>query len=132
MLRLTALTAVTALAACAPAWTYPEPPMAELKPLTEVKEVAAAQVDDYMVITVDAVAPTPGYTDLSLRPFNYIQAPPDGIYDFTAVGKPPGGVVAMHTQPVRYKYRWRGLGPNVRGVRVHAGDSAVEAVVKGR
>ena len=132
-MRLIALAAAAlALNACAPAWTYPAPAAADLKPLTEVKEVAAAQVDDYMVITVDAVAPTPGYTDLSLRPVQYIQKPPDGMYDFTAVGKPPGGIVPFHTQPVRFKYRWRGVAADVKGVRVHAGDSVVEARLSGR
>jgi hypothetical protein len=131
-MRPIALAAALAVSACAPAWTYPAPPVGELKPLTEVKAVAAAQADDYMVITVDAVAPTPGYTDLSLRPVNYIQRPPDGIYDFTAVGKPPGGIVAQHTEPVHFRYRWHGVGADVKGVRVHAGDSVIEAKLTGR
>lgn len=124
--------AAALLSACAPAWTNPPPPDSALRPLVEVKEVSAAQTDDYMVITVDAVAPTPGFTDLSLRPVQYIQKPPDGMYDFTAVGKPPDGIVPQHTQPVQFKYRWHGVGADVKGVRVHAGDSAVEAKLQGR
>jgi hypothetical protein len=131
-MRTIAVTAVLAMTGCAPAWTYPAPPIATLTPLTEVTAVAAAQVDDYIVVTVDAVAPTPGYTDLSLRPVNYIQRPPDGMYDFTAVGKPPVGIAPQHTEPVHFTYRWHGVGADVKGVRVHAGNSEIEVKLTGR
>ena len=108
-----------------------DPPAADakgaVKPLYQVDAVSVAMSGTTAIVSVKAMAPTPGYTGLTLRPVQYIQAPPDGVYDFTAVGTAPTGVVPFHTQPVEFTYRWRQVGGNVRGVRVHAGESTVEA-----
>ena len=37
-----------------------------------------------LTIFVEALAPTPGYTDFTIKPVTYIQRPPDGIYDVTS------------------------------------------------
>jgi hypothetical protein len=120
-----------ALSACAS-----DPPAGQargaVKPLYQVDTVQVRMEGTTAVIDVKATAPTPGYTGLTLRPVQYIQAPSDGVYDFTAVGTAPTGVAPFHTQPVAFTYRWRHVGANVRGVRVHAGESAVEARLPGR
>src|SRR4051812_13772632 len=86
-----AIAALITSCAAAPA-AAPSP---DLRPLTQIINVRIAQADDLIDIYVDAIAPTPGYSELTLRPVNYIQRPPDGMYDFTAVGKPPSGIVPM-------------------------------------
>lgn len=129
-MRLLLVSAIGALAACAAAPAEPAP--TDLRPLVQVTNVRAAQVDSLIVISVEATAPSPGFTHLTLLPVTYIQAPPDGIYDFTAVGKAPTGIVPLHTQPVVFRYRWRGVGPQVRGVRVHARDSVIEVKLGAR
>jgi hypothetical protein len=131
-MRLVLLSAATlALSACAF-----DPPQAatpgKVRPLTQVDAVSVKLAGTTATISVKAMAPTPGYTRLTLRPVAYIQAPPDGIYDFNAVGTAPTGIVPFHTQPVEFTYRWSHVGANVRGVRVHAGDSAVEARLPGK
>jgi hypothetical protein len=120
-----------ALTACA---SGPPPAQAAgaQKPLTQVDAVDVRVEGTTAVVSVKAIAPTPGYTSLTLRPVQYIQAPPDGIYDFTAVGTAPSGIVPFHTVPVQFSYRWSHVGSNVKGVRVHAGDSAVMARIAGR
>jgi hypothetical protein len=128
-MRLTMLIGLSALlTACAS-----EPPAAEAKggqkPLYQVDAVELRMEGTTAVVSVKAMAPTPGYTGLTLRPVQYIQAPPDGVYDFTAVGTAPTGVVPFHTQPVEFTYRWNNVGKTVKGIRVHAAQSAVSAPI---
>ena len=124
-MRLLMLIGTTAaLAACA---SDPPAQAKAQKPLYQVDAVSISVSGTTATVNVKAMAPTPGYTDLTLRPVQYIQAPPDGIYDFTAVGTAPTGVVPFHTQPVEFTYRWTDVGPRVNGIRVHAGESAALA-----
>ncbi len=130
MRRLMLIGLTAALGACA---SDPPPAQAEgaVKPLYQVDAVDIRMQGTTAIVSVKAMAPTPGYTNLTLRPVQYIQAPPDGVYDFTAVGKAPTGIVPFHTQPVEFTYRWTNVAPNVKGIRVHAGESAVTARLPG-
>jgi hypothetical protein len=103
-------------------------------PLAEIRSVrVVASLEPLnLQIDVDAMAPTPGFTALTLRPVTYIQRPPDGIYDVTAVGRPPVAIVPAVLDPVRFTYRWTGFPEDLRGVRVHASGNAVEAMLPGR
>jgi hypothetical protein len=107
-------------------------PSGEMKSLAQVDSATVKMMGTTAVIRVSGMAPTPGYRNWTLRPVQYIQAPPDGVYDFTAVGAAPTGIVPFHTVPVQFTYRWTHVAPNVRGVRIHANDSAVEARIPGR
>jgi hypothetical protein len=102
--------------------------------LAEIRSVrvAATLQPLNLVIDVDAMAPTPGFTALSLRPVTYIQRPPDGIYDVTAVGAPPDANVPAVLDRVRFTYRWTGFPEDLRGVRVHASGNAIVAMLPGR
>jgi hypothetical protein len=125
------LAAASLLGACAS-----DPPdeaaTGEIHMLAQVDAVGVTLSGATATITVKGMAPTPGYTHLTLRPVNYIAAPQDGIYDFTAVGTRPTGVVPFHTEPVTFTYRWTKVGADAKGVRIHANDSAVEARIAGR
>jgi hypothetical protein len=130
-MRLPLAAGLFALAACATA-PADGAPSGETRPLTQVDAVSIRMAGpNTAVVTVRGIAPTPGYSHFTLKPFNYVQAPPDGIYDFNAVAQPPSGVVAMHTVPVEFTYRWT-IGDRERAIRVHANASAVEARLPGK
>jgi hypothetical protein len=136
MLRL-ALIAAFALAACqtdaAPRPSRGRPPGAPEQQLAQIISVTVRKESPMAVsVTVKAMAPTPGYTHLNLRPVTYIQRPPDGIYDLTAVGTPPSGIVAQVLTPVEFRYVWQTFPGEMRGVRVHATGGALEARLPGR
>src|SRR3954469_3282818 len=97
--------AALCLAACA-SQAPQAAPNREMKPLAQVDAVQVRMMGRTAVIRVSGMAPTPGYRGWTLRQVQYIQAPPDGVYDFTAVGVAPGGIVPFHTQPVQFTYRW--------------------------
>ena len=131
-MRLVAFAAVLSLSACA---TDPAPKgSGEARPLAEINSVrlVATMEPRNLVIEVDALAPTPGYSGLTIRPVNYIQAPRDGIYDVTALGVPPDGIVAQHLDRVHFTYRWTGFPGDLRGVRVHSNGNAIEAMLPAR
>lgn len=126
--------ATLALAACqtnaAPQPSRGSPPGAPEQQLAQIIAVTVRKESPQTVavtVTVKAMAPTPGYTRLSLRPVTYIQRPPDGIYDLTAVGTPPGGVVAQVLTAVEFRYVWQAYPSEMKGVRVQGTDGAVEA-----
>lgn len=115
---------------CAAQPVEPAPPGVE-RELAEVRSVELRILQSSpprLSITVRGVAPTPGYTHLRLRPFQYIQAPPDGIYDYGLVGTPPTGVVPAVTAPVRLTETLP-FSSNLKGVRIHAQDSSVTAMI---
>ena len=123
--------AVLFLSACALA---PAPPgSSPPRQLAEIRSVrlAATMEPRSLTIFVEALAPTPGYTDFTLKPVTYIQRPPDGIYDVTALGTPPDGLAPQHLDRVEFTYRWTGFPADLRGVRVHANGNAIEARLGG-
>jgi hypothetical protein len=121
------------IAACAGEAPVPpqgSPPGAE-RELAEVRKVELKVLPgnpQRLSVIVDAVAPTPGFTGIRLRPFQYIQAPPDGIYDYGVVGAPPAANVPPVTAPVRITETWP-LDAGLKGIRVHAQQSRITALV---
>jgi hypothetical protein len=132
VMRLLVFAALFSLTACALA-PAPKGSAAEHQ-LAEIRSVrlAATMEPLNLVIDVDAMAPTPGFTDLTLKPVTYIQRPPDGIYDVTAVGTPPDAFVPAVLDRVEYRYRWTGFPSDLRGVRVHASGNSIVAMLPGR
>lgn len=126
---IAALTALPLLVCnCAALAVEPAPPGVE-RELAEVRGVELRVLQSSpprLSIIVRGVAPTPGYTKLRLRPFQYIQAPPDGVYDYSLVGTPPTGIVPAVTAPVRLTETLP-YSSNLKGVRVHAQSSSVTA-----
>jgi hypothetical protein len=60
-------------------------------------------------------------------PYTYVQAPPDGIYDFDFVAIPPKDSTAQVITPIRLRTELSTQGVN--GIRVYASLNAKEALV---
>ncbi len=83
----------------------------------KIESVDLAKDAGELRLTVEAYAPTLGWTNVSLTPFMYIVAPPDGIYEYTLRGTPPNGPSLDAIE--RFTFT-AGLGDTagVRGVRI--------------
>lgn len=77
-------------------------------------------------VSVFGTTPSPGWTNPQLIPYTYVQALPDGIYDFDFVATPPTGIVANVLSPIRLRADLPGAGVN--GIRVHASLNFKEVV----
>jgi hypothetical protein len=117
------------LGACAAA-SEPPPPStaAALQPLTRVTKVDLRWANGALTADVQGLAPSAGYRQVQLRAVNYIQAPPDGIYDYTLVGLAPSGLPAQVLTPVAVAQKIADWPSSIRGVRVHASDGAIVAM----
>jgi hypothetical protein len=119
MPRLAPLLLVLGLAACQPSSPAPAEQAAVREILWEVTGATGEVVGRDLVMTVEAVATTPGWSNLALEPVVYIQAPPDGIYDWTLYGTPPDGMVAQVLSPVTLTVTWP-LAELPRAAKLHA------------
>ena len=73
--------------------------------------------------------PTAGWTKPTLKPVVYVQAPPDGIYDFDFEATPPSGIVIQRLTMVRAFKVWPNAPKSVKGVRIHGAKNAVVAML---
>lgn len=80
-------------------------------------------------ITAEGVVRTSGWTSPTLHPYVYIRPPQDGVYDFTFVAEPPQTPALQVLQPIRVVYVVP-VTTNMRGVRVHAAENSVEALLE--
>jgi hypothetical protein len=69
--------------------------------------------------------PTGGWTHPTLTPRVYVQAPPDGIWDFDFKAVPPAGIVPQMLTQVRGQLVWNGYYKGLKGVRVYKGLKGV-------
>jgi hypothetical protein len=77
-------------------------------------------------IVVDATVPTPGYTEPELVEYIYVKPPPDGIYDFDFVAKPPdGGPTASVITPISVRHLMEPMPEGLKGVRIHASNNSM-------
>lgn len=78
-----------------------------------------------LVVEVEGLAPTAGWTQVRLEPHVYITPPDDGFQDFDLVGDRPADPAAQVMTAV--EAGWEGpLDDWVIGVRVHAIDNMIE------
>ncbi len=70
---------------------------------------------------------TPGWFNPQLVPYVYIQAPPDGIFDFDFVATPPSNIVPQVITPISVTLVQ--LAEGVRGVRIHTSTNSQEALL---
>jgi hypothetical protein len=68
-----------------------------------------------------------GWTDPELVPLVYVQPPPDGIYEFEFVAKPPTGISQPVITPIDADYSWHDFPSDLLGVRVIAQTNSKEA-----
>lgn len=100
------------------------------QPVQEITEIQLALLKSSPVrlqITVFALLPSPGWSNPQLVPYTYVQAPPDGIYDFDFVATPPQAIVKQLITPIRMQTEVPAAG--IKGVRIHAALNAKAARV---
>lgn len=71
-------------------------------------------------IVATGVVPTTGWHNGRLIAYVYVQAPPDGIYDFDFVADPPMGPAGQIVLPIVGANTWHDYPQDLKGVRVHA------------
>jgi hypothetical protein len=78
-------------------------------------------------IVATGTVPTGAWSEPLLVPFVYIQAPPDGIYDFdfVATPPPPGTVVTQAITKISVEHIVEGIPAGLKGVRIHSSRNAV-------
>lgn len=77
-----------------------------------------------LTLKIKAVAPTPGYSNLTADPILTFAPSPDGIYDAVLLGTPPSGPVAMVLEDVEFEVTWQiSELPNV--LRLHANANCI-------
>ena len=82
-----------------------------------------------LLITAFGMVTTTGWTQGHLQPFIYIQPPPDGIWDFVFVARPPSGVVAEMISPISATYVWKMVGYDLKGVRIHSATKTITQLI---
>jgi hypothetical protein len=101
--------------------------MEKILEVTEIKLTLLESYPPQLQILATGTVPTTGWTNPQLVPYTYIQAPPDGIYDFDFVAVPPTEVVAQVITPISVKYEWSAQ--CVKGVRIHASTNSQVALL---
>jgi len=101
--------------------------MSEL--VREIVEVNAGVDGDeenpVLVVEVEGLAPTGGWSNVRLEPHTYIDAPDDGFQDFDLVGDRPSEAAADVLTPVEAAHEGP-LQDWCIGVRIHAIDNMIE------
>ena len=103
-----------------------------MEKILEVAEIELAVLESFppkLRITASGTVPTGGWSNPKLDPYIYIQAPPDGIYDFNFVADPPEGVATQVISPIEAAFIMENLTSDVKGVRVHASQNSKTALL---
>lgn len=103
-----------------------------MEKILEVAEIELAILESFppkLRITASGTVPTSGWSNPKLDPYIYIQAPPDGIYDFNFVADPPEGVATQVISPIEAAFIMENLTSDVKGVRVHASQNSKTALL---
>ena len=104
----------------------------DMEKILEVTEIALAVLESFpprLRVTASGTVPTGGWSNSKLDPYIYIQAPPDGIYDFDFVADPPEGVATQVISPIEAVYIRENLTQDVKGVRIHASQNSKTAML---
>jgi hypothetical protein len=81
-------------------------------------------------ISASGSANTTGWADAELIPFVYVQAPPNGVYDFTLVAYPPVGPAGQMITPLPEPASLTEFVPlGFRGVTIHAESNTKQAFI---
>jgi len=82
-------------------------------------------------ISAKGSVPSGGWSDAILIPYTYIQAPPDGIYDFDFVAAPPNGPATQAFADIEANLTLETIADELKGVRVHASQNNVVSLLNG-
>jgi hypothetical protein len=94
--------------------------MEKILEVTEVKLLTLRTFPPKLQISASGTVPTGGWSNPQLIPFNYIQAPTDGIYDFDFIADPPDGAATQVITPIEAGFLWENLPAGLKGIRIHA------------
>ena len=103
-----------------------------MEKILEVAEIELAVLESFppkLRITASGTVPTGGWSNPKLDPYIYIQAPPNGIYDFNFVADPPEGVATQVISPIEAIFIMENLTSDVKGVRIHASQNSKTALL---
>ena len=95
--------------------------------ITAIETVRDAGVSPQVHSTVYGTVASAGWVQPRLAPYTYVQAPPDGIYEFDFVAFPPQGAAAKMMTPIRATVVWP---PGARGIRVYASTNVQESMLE--
>ena len=122
--------AATAFLIAAPAALEALPAPAPQKPVMRVRAASAKLIKPHVVqVCARGVVPTAGWTNAQLRPVIYVQAPPNGIYDFDFVATPPTGIVPQVVTPIKAIRIWTPSPAGLHGVRIKGAGNSVTAML---
>ena len=103
--------------------------MENILEVTEINLAVQDSAPPQLSINASGLASTPGWSHPELKPHVFIQAPPDGIYDFDFVAKRPTGIVPQHVVPIEAGYVMKTFPETLKGVRIHARDNSKTALL---
>ena len=143
-MRIRALSNLIGIACLVVAQTFAgQPPSTtkegERKQMSKVKVDSVNKVEIALLkskppklsIKADGEVPTGGWSAGELVPLVYVQAPPDGIYDFDFVAEPPppDRVVTQAFTPISAEKILEKVPKGFRGARIHAASNQIEAML---
>jgi hypothetical protein len=99
-------------------------PMQKILEITELNVSILESFPPQLKVLAKGTVPTTGWSNPQLIPYVYVQAPPDGIYDFDFVATPPKDIAAQVISPIRVSATLPGQG--VKGIRIHASTNFKE------
>lgn len=105
-----------------PQLDYQEPEI--ILEIAEVNLFVLKSFPSQLQIVASGIAPTSGWSNPQLVPYTYVQAPPDGIYDFDFMATPPQDIVAEVITPIRAQYIWPIFPQELSGVRIHTSTNS--------
>lgn len=105
--------------------------MEKILEVTEVKLTVLEGLPSQLQIIASGTVRTGGWFNPKLIPHIHIQAPPDGIYGFDFVADPPEGIAAQVISPINVLDQWDDFPANVKGVRIHASQNSITALLDG-
>jgi hypothetical protein len=92
--------------------------------VTDVRLSVLKSFPPQLQIAASGTVSTSGWSNPQLVPFNYVQAPPDGIYDFEFVATPPQDVTAQVITAIAANYIWKTFPQELVGVRIHSSTNS--------
>jgi hypothetical protein len=102
----------------------PPQPVQKILEITELNVRVLESFPPQLQVSVFGTVPSAGWTNPQLVPYTYVQAPPDGIYDFDFMASPPKEMSAQVVSPIRVKTTLSGQ--DIKGIRVYASLNAKE------
>jgi hypothetical protein len=102
------------------------PALAQVYEITDLHVGVLESFPPQLDITVRGMVLSSGWTNPQLRPYTYVQAPPDGVYDFDFVATPP--MQPSHKDKTRIRLHLILPGGGMNGIRIHAMQNSKEVI----